>query len=273
MRKSLILAAFCALSPVGSALAQTPVPALQVTAEQRAQLQQAVTRGRALAVLDQAARVSTQDMLTKVPDPQNAGIAGWIAQVEGNGVAVTYFARESEGYAAVYRAQVLGGRVTGPQVYPAGSRPVLTGVAARMAAARIAAGAIERESCGPEFNAIVLPPEGEGPVLVYRLSPRVASGKLPGGGHYRVAVAPDGSIAEETALGTAACTDIAMPAPAAAAGTRPRPVRVDASASEWPNEFHVFLAAATGRPLVVATGTRPQRLWAVTGGGIAELQQ
>jgi hypothetical protein len=275
MRKPLILAAILAATPIGQALAQpaaTPTPRLQLNADQRAQLQQAVARGRALAVIDNAARITTRDMLTRVPNPREAGIAGWIAQVEGNAVAVTYFARESEGFSAVYKAQVLGGRVTSPQVFAAGSRPALTGDAARMAAARIAAGAVEKQPCGPEFNAVVLPPEGAGPILVYRLSPLTAPNKLPGGGHYRVAVAADGSIAEETSLGTATCTDIAVPAPAAAGG-RPAPLRINAAGSEWPSEIHVFMAVATGRPAVVATGTGPIRLWGVSRDGIGELQQ
>jgi hypothetical protein len=273
MRKPLILAAILAAAPLSQVVAQraTPAPRLELTPEQRAQLQQAVVRGRALGVIDRAARITTQDMLTRVPNPNEAGIVGWVAQVEGNGVTVTYFAREGEGFAAVYRAQVLGGRVTSPQVFAAGSRPALTGALARMAAARLAAGAVERTPCGPEFNAIVLPPEGDGPVMVYRLSPRVAANKLPIGGHHRFAVAPDGSIAGDTSLGTPTCRDLTIPA--AAAGSRPAPLQVAATGHEWPNEFHVFLSLATQRPVVVATGTAPVRLWGVTPQGIAELQQ
>lgn len=270
MRIPLILAAFLAVLPVAPALGQSrQPPPLEVSAEQRAELAKAVTRGRALAVLDQAARITTQDMLTRVPNPDDAGIVGWIAQVEGNGVAVTYFAREGEGYAAAYRAQVLSGRVTSPQVFAAGSRPVLTGAAARMAAARIAADAIEREACG-QFNDVVMPPEGDGPVLIYRLGARTGNA-VPGGGHYRFAIADDGSIAEESALGSATCTQISLPTPTA--GARPAPLRINAAGTEWPNELHVFLATATGRPVVVATGGNPVRLWGVSSQGIAELRQ
>ncbi|HEY0116673.1 MAG TPA: hypothetical protein VGB54_13235, partial [Allosphingosinicella sp.] len=167
MRKPLLLAAALAMLPLMPALAQprtAPAAAkLELNADQRRELQQAVTRGRALAVLDQAGRVTTRDMLARVPNPSEAGIAGWIAQPEGNGITVTYYAQEGEGFAAVYKAQVLGGRVSSPQVFAAGSRPPLTGVAARMAAARAAAAAIENRPCGgPAFNLLVLPPEGDG---------------------------------------------------------------------------------------------------------------
>ena len=272
MRKPLILAALLAAAPLTGALAQTSTPParLELSVEQRAHLTHAVARGRALAVLDQTARVTTQDMLTRVPDAQNAGIEGWIAQPEGNGVTITYYGREGDNYVAIYKSQVLGGRVTSPQVFAAGSRPTLTGPAARMAAARAAAGAIEHQACGPEFNAIVLPPEGDGPVLVYRLSPRMAADKVPGGGHYRVSVALDGTVAEDAPLG-GACTDIAIPP--VAAGARPAPLRINATGSELPSEIHVFLSASAQRPVVVATGGSPVRLWGVTPEGIAELQQ
>lgn len=276
MRKSLLLAALLTAAP--PALAQTATPATppsasNVTAEQRAALQQALTRGRALAVLDQASRLSTQDMLARVPNPGESGILGWIGQPEGNGVTMTYYGREGEGdaarYVAIYRAQVLGGRITAPQVFAAGSRPALTGSAARMAAARTAAEAVAHQACGPDFNSFVLPPEGEGPIMVYRLSPRMAAGKVPAGGHFRVTVAADGSIAEEAVL-AGPCNDLTITP--ARAGQRPRPLQVNAGDAALPSELHVFLSLWTQRPLVVTTAGAP-RLWGVTGQGIAELQQ
>lgn len=282
MRKPLILAAFVALLPALPASAQTAqrgtaqraaqrAAPLTLTTEQRATLEAAVTHGRALAVLDQAARTSTQDMLTRLPNPNEAGIAGWVAEPEGNGVTVTYYGRDGDAYTAIYTAQVIGGRVSSPQINAAGNRPALTGTTLRMAQAREAAGAVDKPACGPDLNAIVLPPVGNDPILVYRLSPRMAANRLPAGGHYRFAIAADGSIAEEASLGTATCTDIALPA--VAAGQRPAPLRINAAGSQWPNELHVFIALSSQRPVVVATGGEPIRLWGVTGEGIAELQQ
>lgn len=275
MRKPLLLAAALAVLPPVAALAQ-PAPAapaaapLDLTEEQRANLELAVARGRALAVIDAAGQVASADARTRVPEASAADLVGWIAQPEGNGVAVTYFEKEGDGYAAVYRSQVLGGRATAPQVFAAGSRPALTGAAARMAAARTAAAALDHQPCGPAFNYLVLPPENDGSVLVYQMSPRMAADKVPGGGYFRASVAADGSVAQSTPL-AGACTELALPA--AAAGRRPRPLEVNARGSEWPNELHVFLSLWTQRPVVVATGTDQVRLWGVTGEGIAELQQ
>lgn len=275
MRKSLLLAAALALAPLSAAFAQqasapAAAPKLVLTQEQQAELQQSVLRGRALAVLDQAARVSTKDMLARVPNPTEAGIVGWIAQPEGNGVTVTYYAKEGDGFAAVYKAQVLANRVSAPQVYAAGQRPALTGPSARMAAARAAVEALDHRPCGPDFNAIVMPPDGDAPVLVYQMSPRMVGNKLPLGGHFRTAVAADGSIAQTTPLG-GACADLTLPA--VTRGQRPRPPVVNARQSVLPSELHVFLSLWARRPIVVATGTDQIRLWGVTAESIAELQQ
>ena len=271
MRKTLLLAALLAATPL-AAVAQTATPPapLALSAEQRTALNTAVARGRALAVLDQAYRLASADARSRIPAADAAAITGWIAQPEGNGVAVTYYVAQGGGYAAIYKASVLGGRVNSPRLYAAANRPTLDGVAARMAAARAAAEAVAHQACGPDFNPFVLPPAAGEPVLVYRLSPRMAANRVPGGGHFRLTVAADNSIAEDVALG-GTCANLTIAA--APARGRPRPIQVNAAGKPLPSELHVFLALWTQRPLVVAAGEAPVRLWGVTGEGIAELQQ
>jgi hypothetical protein len=275
MRKSLVLLAGLML-PLAPALAQTaaapPAPKLQLTAEHRAELSQAFNRGRMLAMIDRAGYLSRRDMLTRVPNAATAGIQGWIAQPEGNGMTVTYYVKQGQGFAAIYKSQVLGGRIVSSEVYPAGSRPALTGAAARMAAAGEKAETLsEQKPCnGPAFNNLVLPPEGNGPVLVYRMSPRMMADRVPGGGYFRSAVAADGSVTDTKELG-GACANLALPA--VAAGQRLKPLVVNAREALLPNELHVFLSLWTQRPVVVATGTQQVRLWGVNSTGIAELPQ
>lgn len=271
MRKFLLIAALLAAAPLPafSQAAAPPAP-LALNAEQRLALTTAVARGRALAVLDQASRIASADARARIPAADAESIAGWIAQPEGNGVAVTYYVAQGEGYAAIYKASVQGGRVNSPQLFASDARPALEGVAARMAAARAAAEAVEHQACGPDFNTFVLPPAGDEPILVYRLSPRMAANRVPGGGHFRLTVAADNSIAEDAALG-GACADLTI-APVAA-GQRPPPIQVNAAGTPLPSELHVFLSLWTQRPLAVAAGADPVRVWGVTGEGIAELQQ
>lgn len=272
MRKSLLIAAVMAAMPL-PATAQTsatPPAPLELSAAQRASLQTAVARGRALSVLDQVFRTASADARSRIPAADAEAIAGWIAQPEGNGVTVTYYVRDGDNYAAIYRGAVIGGRVSSPQLFSAANRPRLEGAARRMAAARTVAEATNHQACGPDFNTFVLPPAGEEPVLVYRLSPRMAASRIPGGGHFRIAVAADGNIVEDVAL-AGACTDLTLAR--AAAGQRTRPIQVNAAGTELPSELHVFLSLWAQRPLAVAAGTDTVRVWGVTGEGIAELRQ
>src|SRR5688500_10743190 len=167
MRKLLLLAAAAAVAAPAlahggdtalQAKAQvTPPPAappLQLTAAHRAAIAESIRRGRLIAAIDRAGAITTRDMLTRISDPNAAGIVGWVAEPEGNGVTVTYYAREGDGYVAVYRSQMLGGRAVSPQVFEGANRPALTGTALRMARARTAVGDLQRTPCGggSDFN-------------------------------------------------------------------------------------------------------------------------
>lgn len=276
MRKPLLLAGL-ALLPLAPLAAQpraataAAAPKLELTAEQRAELDEAVRRGRALAAVDRAGLLTRDDMLRRVPDAEEASIEGWIALPEGNGVAVTYYVKEGDGFAAIYRTQIIGTRLTSPQIFAAGSRPALTGAAARMAAAREAAEALDHQPCnGPGLNYLILPVQGDGPTYVYQMSPRMVRDKVPGGGYYRTTVAPDGSVSQSTPLAPG-CSDVAIPD--VPAGERPRPITFVARDATLPNELHVFMSLWVQRPVVVSTGADPVRLWGVTGQGIGELQR
>ena len=58
--------------------------------------------------------------------------------------------------------------------------------------------------------------------------------------------------------------------PEVAAGARPAPLAVTHLMDPLPTEIHVFLSILAGRPLVVVADD-PQRLFQVTGEGIAEV--
>lgn len=271
-----LLAALLALAPAHAQRRPAPPPAaptLELTEAQQAELQQAVARGRMMAALLEASRISTRDMLVRLPAAQRDAITGWVGQPEGNGVTVTFFGRAGEDYVAIYRGQVVGARVGSPTVYPADARPPLTGVAARMAAARMAAEASSNRPCGgTSFNTLVLPPDGDGPITVYQISPRASATTLQGGGHFRLTVAADGTVSDNVPL-TGACETLTPPTAPAAGGQPPRPLLVNAREAALPNEAHVLMSFWAGGRLVVATGTAAIRLWGVTPRGIGELHQ
>ena len=107
----------------------------------------------------------------------------------------------------------------------------------------------------------------DGPIDVYEISPQTARGVYPVGGHFRVSVAPDGSVAANRGYASA-CVNVNVPEPAA--GARPAPVGITHLMDPLPQDIHAFLSAWTGHPLLVVAGD-PQRVFAVTPDGIAEV--
>ena len=235
-----------------------------------AQLDASVQRGRLLGLIDRMGRFATQDMLSRISDPAAAGITGWIAEPEGNGVTVTFYADSDAGPVTVYRTNILGGRVVSRDVHinPA-ARPPLNPLQARMAAARAATGRLENRPCaGEDFNVFVVPPmTADGPIDVYQISPQTRRGFYFLGGHFKTSIAPDGSVAAQRGF-TDACLDTAVAEPVA--GARPAPISITHLLDPLPQEIHVFLSIWTGHPLVVAAGD-PQRRFAVTPERIAEV--
>ena len=114
---------------------------------------------------------------------------------------------------------------------------------------------------------MVPPAAVDAPIDVYQVSPPVARGRLPVGGHFKTTIAPDGSVAATRAY-TGACIDVEVAEPVA--GAQPRPLAVTHLMDPLPTEIHVFLSLLSGHPLVVVADD-PQRLFAVTGEGIAEI--
>jgi len=245
-------------------------PPLPLSRTEIAALEASVQRGRLLGLIDRSGRFATQDMLSRVSDPNAAGITGWIAEPEGNGVTVTFYAEPDGGPVAVYRVSILGGRVVsrGVHITPS-ARPPLNPIQARMAAARAATGRLDHRPCaGEDFNVFVVPPSAaDGPIDVYQISPQTRRGFYFLGGHFKTSIAADGSVAAQRSF-TNACLETAVAEPAA--GARPAPIAVTHLLDPLPQEIHVFLSIWTGHPLVVVAGD-PQRLFAVTPDRIAEV--
>jgi hypothetical protein len=233
-------------------------------------LDAAVQRGRLLGLIDRSGRFATQDMLSRISDPAAAGITGWIAEPEGNGVAVTFYADTDAGPVTVYRISILGGRIVSRDVHlAAAARPPLNPIQARMAAARAATARLANRPCaGEDFNVFVVPPTtADGPIDVYQISPQTRRGFYFLGGHFKTSIAADGSVAAARSF-TNACLDTAVAEPAA--GARPEPIAITHLLDPLPQEIHVFLSIWTGHPLIVVAGD-PQRLFAVTPDRIAEV--
>ena len=131
MRRLIALAALFLAAPSAPAVAQT--------AEERAQLDWVLERGRLLYALDRAAWVATDDLLARMPDPESLGLAGYIVEEAGEGYAVTFHGGPRDRPVALYVARVEDGRVIDREIFPAEARPALSAPQRRLVAARDAA--------------------------------------------------------------------------------------------------------------------------------------
>jgi hypothetical protein len=165
---------------------------------------------------------------------------------------------------------VLGGRVTSREIFLGADRPALTPVEARMTAARAASGSGELQACTTQpFNVLVVPPDSAAAgVDVYRLSAPARRGRIPVGGHFQSTVAADGGVENHAFASGCAEIDAVAPTP----GQAPQPIGVVYPQGPLPTEIHMLLAQSAGRPLLVVTG-EPQRIWLVTGEGIAQVTE
>src|SRR5205085_7016852 len=247
-------------APVPATPARAPLvmPPAPLTRAQLATLQAAATRGRLLGTIERAGRAATQDMLSRVANPDGAGISGWLAEAEGNGVAVTFYADTDSGPVAVYRVTFNGGRIVDRDVHLAGTRPPLNPLQARMAAARAATARLDNHPCsGDVFNVFVVPPlTADGTIDVYQISPQLQRGSFPLGGHFRTSVAADGSVAATRGYTNACVTTTVVDPPA---GARPAPIAVTHLLDDLPQDIHVFLSAWTGHPPLVVAGDPQDR--------------
>jgi hypothetical protein len=256
------------------ALARPPVQrqasAFPLTAAEIATINRTIERGRLLIALSRAGILATQDMLGRVPNPEGTGIDGWIAEPEGQAIRVSFFDNTNEGPKLVYRAEVLGGRITSRDTFLGTYRPDLGRAQARLVAARNAVVALGHTACSPQgFNIIVVPPASAGAAIdVYEISAPSQRGRFPLGGHFRTAVSGNGQVGETHAFASG-CADLTVTEPPA--GQSPPPIQIAAGTDPFPTEAHILTSVASGRALTFTAGD-PARIWLVAGPRIAEIR-
>lgn len=262
-------------APVQATPPPTATPAARfvppLTVAQQAEVARIAERGRLLTSIAAAGQVATQDMLSRVANPTEAGVDGWFAEPEGNGVTVTFYHEQDDGPTAVYRANILASRVVSRDVFLGTFRPPLSRGQARLVSARDATERLDSRPCTSQpFNVFIVPPARAGaPIDIYRMSMPAERGRFPLGGHFKAVINADGAIASQRTLGEG-CPMAELGA-APAAGEQPRPIAVAGGADALPNEIHVLISRMTGRALLVTTGD-PARQWLVAGDRILEMR-
>lgn len=253
-------AAILVISPAGAATQESPT-------------QQATSRGNMMYAYDRAAWVTSDDLIARLPRARDGEVGGWIVTALPNALHVDYFGKDAAADRVVYAADVIGESVTRAIVYPAEAEPELKQPALQMARALRAAWIEigrhdEWQPCAPaRFNTIVLPPESDGTVRVYFLTPEIEAGKVPFGGHFEVDIAADGKTAGTRAF-TRGCITLGKQPNEKGA---PAVVFVTHLLDPQPTEIHVFEQYYIGVPVVVVTG--PKSLWKVQSGTIEDVSR
>lgn len=244
-------------------LAVSAAPAAAQQSIGTADLATVSKRGALLYAFDQAAWHSTDAMLAKgLPQETMQAIRGWVVEPDGDLLSVTYYGFEGTTPYAIYIADIRDGKVVSDRV-PGPDGRALSARGARMAAAA----SVAREQPFPHcvdrpFNTVILPPEPDGVVPVYLLTPMLNAGEYPFGGHHEVDVGPDGKV-----VGTRDFTKTCFPM---------KPTRevemvfVTHLLDPHPTELHVYLSLWSHKP--VAVGTGEERIWVVSGTRIAPME-
>jgi hypothetical protein len=245
--------------------AKPAIPAVS-EAEQQA-IRDASARGVLLYAYDQAAWHGTDEMMTKLPDARSK-VGGWIVDGPAEAPELVFFDKDKAAPHTLFVADFRNGKLVSSRVAAPGE-PALSPERRRLIAARAAAlealKAKGFQRCSAQaMNTVVLPPPAaDGNTYVYLLTPQPDMNTIPFGGHYRVAVGPDGTPGEIRPF-TNSCIAMSARPPA---GAKSAALVITHLLDPVPTEIHVFSSLVAHVPVMVAT--KDGRIWAVDGGRIA----
>lgn len=256
---------------LGLALISLAAPVAAQRTIPTADLATVSARGTAIYAYDQAAWHTSDTMLAKhLPEDVMRAIRGWVVEPRGDVLTVTYFGRDGEKPYAIYIADFRDGVVSNERVPEAGgTERALSPLGLRLAAARVTAtdAAASLARCSDRrYNSVVLPPEPDGTIPVYLLTPQVENDQYPMGGHHEIDIAADGTVAGKRDF-TRSCLTIGGPEPKP--GEKPVALYVTHLLDPHPTEIHVFTSLTSHYPIFV--GTSGQLVWSVEGARITRL--
>jgi hypothetical protein len=240
-------------------------------------LRQVLSRGRLIYTYDQAAWHSTDMLRSVLPTERWPRAGGWVVEGEGQELAITYFGMEgNEPYIfAILRADGDSGySATLPPddnrqalPMPATTRQLID---ARNAAFAALSANPPGRCVDAAMNTVVLPPDDEGNVSVYFLTPQTVTGIYPAGGHYRFTMSPDGTLLSSRAFMNS-CFPIDTSAQTES-DNGPEAFALTHLLDPQPTEIHVFLSLWMQIPLYVITNDNGA-VWAVEGNRVRLLDQ
>lgn len=267
-----------AFAIAGLSLAGAPAPLLAEAdglPARDARVQAAVAEAGRLGELmyryDQAAWHATDRMLEGLNDARRPLMRGYIVVPGEDGLLDTVFYGEVDGtLVEMARYPVRGSEVVGGGWLPeAGRRPlpddVLRLIGARQTAINYAANQQFGLCAEATPNTVVLPPDTQGMIAVYLLTPPVATDAYPLGGHYRLEVDATGAVARSrNFMNTCMMARFGRDAEEAAT---PVGMFVSHLLDDHPTEIHAFVSRYVPISLMVGT-TENRAMWAVDKGAI-----
>lgn len=259
-----LLLAGCATQPTNrSDVASAQASRLPATslAEVEARTAQAIQDGVALFVLDRAAWVASDALQALVAPARINQIRGWITDVDGDDVRVTFIGRpEGKPAEALYRFTVNSvGKVIGKADIFEPPQALSADQAAQAAAVHLATEA-SYTRCAERYNSVALarPAAGLPMWSVYMLPAMTDSDVIPVGGSHRFEIDASGtSILSQRAF-TRSCIDLRR-------GSNVEALMITHLLDPTPTELHVFVSLMARKPLYVTAGSD---LWKVEGPSI-----
>ncbi|WEK46196.1 MAG: hypothetical protein P0Y56_14430 [Candidatus Andeanibacterium colombiense] len=203
MRKHLLSACLAfAVFAGGPALAADEQPLENaLAAPYRAQLEEAMRRGREIFLYDQAAWHATDQMLADFNNSPDKRLRGYVV-VPGDTadkLSVVFFGDVEGKRVEFARYGVEVDKIVSHTMPAEGARPALSPLAERLIAARDTA---IQELIAQKYgfcsearsNYVLLPPGDYGVISAYFLTPQTENGSYPLGGHFRIDIGADGKV-------------------------------------------------------------------------------
>lgn len=199
--------------------------------------------GRQMYLYDQAAWHATDALAERFDLSAPGDLRGYLVVPLDNGNLSTVFYGEDEsGLYEFARYEVAGSKVVGGGIVEATDKPRLAPMLQMMADAKAAAiDELMRQDwrfCSQsQANTLILPPDAQGRVAVYFLTSTTENGVYPFGGHYRVDIAADGSVAGARKF-TNTCLNMQLQS--GPEGETPVGLGVSHLLDDAPTEIHYF---------------------------------
>lgn len=269
-----MLAAICGVGmALGTPLAVSAQEDVDLSPEQESAVQWAQERGELLYRYDQAAWHGTDAFLEDFQAERDGpSMRGYIVVKGDEGrLDTVFFGDFGDGMVEAARYSVDGSEVVSGTYFDEGSRPPLSAEASRMAAMRqVAFEALGREEVGlcadASPNTVVLPPEADGSIEVYVLTPPVSNDAYPLGGHYRVKIDADGEVTDwRRFLNSCFMLRAANQTDEDGNPMEPTMLVVSHLLDPHPTEIHFFATHYFQLPVAVATVDN-DIIWTVAGG-------